>query len=836
MKKFLHLWFFVLVLVSAYNSLNFYAKAQEPSLLFPGSSVSPVKVEGSKKGAFHVRPSPVIVEKGLKKGPKAPFAPEIKSSEAPKAPRPLHSVSKESLYPVKEKGLSPIEKRFNERAKAYSLKLKQIGYDFFRPLKKLPSPIVPPKNYYLGPGDEIWVYVIGGLPEAVWDFSNPLVVDREGKIYLPGLGIFQVWGQTLSETEELLSRKLKTNLYLTLGRMRSFPVYVSGEVQNPGPVLVKGVDTPLEALMRAGGIKKSGSLRSISLARKEGDKIRRIFLDLYALLLKGQPMNLTLRDGDVLFVPPAKDLAAVGGEVHRPGIYEFRSGETLEDLLRLAGGLLPSSYRYRLILERYKAHRELKVQEFALEDPDWKKVALKPGDLLVVRRVWPAPQNILKIEGHSPYPGLYEYHPGDTLRSFLSQDFFFPDTSRRTALLERRLPGKTPEYISFSPEEVFQGTFDLPLRPGDTIRLFPEDFYPPVRLAGCVSPGYVPYHEGLTLREALAQKEFCAPIEDLKAEIYQQEKGTYKPLKTVYLSRLLLQKQKKVNLVLSPGSLVMVRKISPLEAASRIELTGYVKAPGVYVHREGMRLYDLLKAAGGFREKAYPQGLIIFRESVAAMQRARLRQAMVQMQATLAKEEAAMLQAELVPSEKAARQEAFETRRRLLQLMEKVEVTGRIIGLQVPNDLEALRNSSSNILLEPGDRIYVPKEPSSVLVFGEVNNPAAVLYQKGLKIEDYIRRAGGYTKYADIKGIFIIRANGEAFSGEGAVEAISWDPQKKRFVLGRYGQLLAYEPQPGEAIIVPTKIKVPLMWRPLIRDVTQILYQSVLTLYAITNL
>lgn len=133
--------------------------------------------------------------------------------------------------------------------------------------------------------------------------------------------------------------------------------------------------------------------------------------------------------------------------------------------------------------------------------------------------------------------------------------------------------------------------------------------------------------------------------------------------------------------------------------------------------------------------------------------------------------------------------------------------------------------------------IYVPRKPSAVLVFGEVQNPSAILYKPGLKVKDYIALSGGFTRDADVDNVFIIKANGIAISQESGKSLIEWDSERKRFIWGwAYNDILNYKLEPGDAIIVPTKIKIPTMWRPLIRDVIQIIYQSALTVYTITKL
>jgi polysaccharide export outer membrane protein len=288
---------------------------------------------------------------------------------------------------------------------------------------------------------------------------------------------------------------------------------------------------------------------------------------------------------------------------------------------------------------------------------------------------------------------------------------------------------------------------------------------------------------------------------------------------------------------LNPGTEVVIKKVKEDELVSKVYVYGQVWRPGVYKITEKTTLYDVLKAAGGFKPTAYPKGLVLLRNSIAQMQRERLQRALTILKAQLLKEEAGYMQAQMEKSQKEAYKAAFEAKHKLLREMEKTQVTGRLVGLNIPPNLEALKNSPSNVILEDGDQIYVPKIPSAVLVFGEVQNPSAILYKPNLTVKDYISLAGSFTKDADVENIFIIKANGVAISKDTDRSLIEWNSEQKRFIWGyAYNDLLNYKLEPGDAVIVPTKIHVPTMWRPLIKDVVQIIYQSALTVYTISNL
>ena len=839
---------------------------------------------------------------------------------------------------------SSIESGFYARTRSLHIKLRQFGYDFFSGKPRLSLSIPVDSSYVLGPGDELFLYVIGAPPGIDLTKVTRLVVDRQGKIYIPGLGVFYVWGMTLGEAERMISQALGANIKLTVGRLRTFPVYVSGEVRRPGAVVVTGVNTVIDAIMLAGGIKKSGTLRDVVVTRKTPKGIKRIHIDFYRLLLDGKPVDMRLKDGDVIFVKPIGKVAGIGGRVKRPAIYEITGKETLKDLIKMAGGLLPSSYKYKVILQRYVNNQLLEVKQGSLDDKKFMSQKVHDGDILIIKQVISVPQNAVAVEGYTPYPGLYEYKPGMKLSQLLTPDFFFSDSNMKFGLIERHYPpGALPKYITFSPESVLSGEEDLELKPQDriilykfgtvegvdfnkvkdafivegkikypgvyayrkgmklsdiltpdlitentnldyaeidrrdpdtleikkiiqfspeavlkhrtnleihrldTIRFFPRYAYKPIRVSGEILSSYkVPYHKGITLSEALTHAQFKDDIRKLKVLIFREvgkgkeaTGGVYKTnrkgknIASFFLFDVLVRKE-GLGFKLKPGDRIVVTKIRPEEAVEKVRVSGYVRHPGVYSIGEKTTLYDVLKEAGGFLPDAYPEGIIVLRKSVAEMQRERLRKVVSLMKQQLEKEEAGIMQSDLTPAELRARQAAFEAKKKLLEELQKSQVTGRISGIVVPRDLEKLKNSPYNIVLEDGDQIFVPKVPGSILVFGEVYNPSAFVYVKGLTVKDYIEKAGGLTDSADRQNIFVIKANGDTISSDSSL--ISWDSEKKRFVWGTNPSILKYRLKPGDAVIVPTKIHVPTMWRPLIKDVIQIMYQSALTVYTIKRL
>jgi protein involved in polysaccharide export with SLBB domain len=90
--------------------------------------------------------------------------------------------------------------------------------------------------------------------------------------------------------------------------------------------------------------------------------------------------------------------------------------------------------------------------------------------------------------------------------------------------------------------------------------------------------------------------------------------------------------------------------------------------------------------------------------------------------------------------------------------------------------------------LENGDRLVVPETPATVSVMGLVYNQASFVYKTEASIRDYLKLAGGPTKYADASHMFVIRADGSTASRA----------NDSRFESIRV--------EPGDAVIVPTNL------------------------------
>lgn len=232
---------------------------------------------------------------------------------------------------------SAVETEFRQRLA--DPELRQFGYDLFRSAQGTGGAMTGEvgSNYVLGVGDELVISFQGAT-----NGSQTVRVDREGRLVAGQLRPVRAAGRSLGAVRSELAAEtrrtlLGTDVYVSLGSVRAINVFVGGEVQRPGQYQLTSLGDIATALARAGGIRRTGSLRAVRVIRAGGGSTT---ADLYGLLGIGAPSSVRLQDGDRIVVPVVGPTVAISGSVARPGIYELRGSTTLDNLISYAGGSL----------------------------------------------------------------------------------------------------------------------------------------------------------------------------------------------------------------------------------------------------------------------------------------------------------------------------------------------------------------------------------------------------------------------------------------------------------------------------------------------------------------
>jgi len=384
------------------------------------------------------------------------------------------------------------EKTLFDRLRAFgpyqdiSIDLKPFGYDFFKEaaVKVITDrkDIPVPSKYVIGPGDEVKILLWGRV-----NAQYNLIVDRNGNITIPQIGPVPVAGLTFEDMSKHLIKQAEqiigANIDVTMGALKSIPIFVLGDVKRPGAYTVGSFATITDALLIAGGPTDIGTMRNIQL--KRGGKVVSTF-DLYDLLLNGdKSKDVILMAGDVVFVPVAGPIVGVAGNVKRPAIYELKDRFDLNTLFELAGGIIPTAYTQQIQVERIVKNEKQIVVD--INDKDLsasKKILLQDGDLIKVFSIVDRDVNAVFLYGNIKRPGKYEYKEGMRIRDLIKDESdLLPETYLDYALIKRLKPPLLE--VSFLPinlKGLFtlnDKTYNIELKPQDTVYVFSKWFFQP---------------------------------------------------------------------------------------------------------------------------------------------------------------------------------------------------------------------------------------------------------------------------------------------------------------------------------------------------------------------
>jgi len=653
--------------------------------------------------------------------------------------------------------------------------LKVFGMDLFSQRNasqfdaNLAGPVDP--SYRLGAGDRLVLILTGDVEQAY-----TLDVTREGFILVPQVGQINVANLTLAQLEDLLYSRLgraysgvrrganaSTRFSVSVARLRSNQIFVVGEVSRPGSYRVSAAGTALTALYAAGGPTMNGSLRSIQI-RRNGRTVGTI--DLYDYLTRGDASrDARLLNGDVVFVPVHSGRVRVIGEVNRPGTYEIGTGGSLADVLRVAGGLLPTAARSRIQIDRLTAARnrtspgsDRAVLDVSARDgDDIPSLALVNGDLIHVLKVADRVRNRVTLKGNVFTPGVVALATGMRLSEALRKaGGLKPDTFLGQVNITRLGSDSTRTQLRAVLADTMGNVVNDPiLQEEDEIRVFGRSEFRPVRyvaITGAVRrSGKYPYREGMTMRDlvleagGLQESALLTEAEIARMPNSRLDGLTASTMRIPMDSSYLFERGRDGRYAGPPGlpsaasgtsdvvlqaydNLLILRQ-PDWELPRTVFVGGEVKFPGSYsLVKKTERLTDIVRRAGGLTSEAYADGVNFSRH-----------------------------------------------RNRV----------GRI-GVDLPAVLKDAR-AQDNIILFDGDSITIPRYDAVVRVDGAVNSPTALPFVRGRDMQYYIRAAGGGRLDADLGRTYVTQPNGR-------VDAVS-----RRFLLPD-GQPT---PRAGAVVTVP---------------------------------
>jgi protein involved in polysaccharide export with SLBB domain len=604
-----------------------------------------------------------------------------------------------------------------------------------------------------------------------------------------------------------------TGLYLEV-------VYTSGSIRYEGPY-ARTPSLMLSSVVTSDQILQDTNLDYAELTRRKADGSWE-YLTFSPREVLGKTYDIPLRAMDSIHFVPVKYLPekidfdkfgnaiAIEGATNFPGLYSFSTPQMLSEILT-SDQLLSTTDIFYGEIERWQASGRIGYLTFSplAVLQGYQDIQIYPRDIIRFVTAGDTGENhdfskypdTVLLKGSIRYPGRYAWYKGMKLSDILQESDLLIDTETSYAEV-RRYSATSDSIINFAPGQVIARKTEVELQPRDTVFFYPRYYQKPISIAGEVAdPKVVPYYDQIELSSVLRSVTLSQDLMNLKAEI----KKTTGETTVVYLEDY-LKRQPNSKVLLSPGDAITIRTLLPDEHLPVIVVRGQVRQPQTIAFSEGMRLSDALVAAGGYDSTAYPKGLVLIRKSVATAQQTQVDRLIAQLEAaTLAgtslptSTDTTLNSASAVIANMQIELAIQKAKLGNLKQLYK-EGFGRI-SLEIPDSLEALAGSLSDIRLERDDLIYVPKVPTYVLVSGEVSSQNVVLYREGMTVRQAIAESGWMSGEADLSHAYIIRASGKLDSTEG-----------KGFLFFR-PNILNYTLQPGDTVFVPTKsAKVSVAW------------------------
>ena len=455
----------------------------------------------------------------------------------------------------------------------------QFGYEILADDAAEGVDIPAGPDYVLGTADSLIISLWGG---AV-DEDYRAIIDREGQVRLPKVGLVDLKGSTLAQAEATLKEAFSSefnnfDLRIRVAKVRDIAVHVLGRVARPGRLRVAATATVLEALAAAEGVTKDGSLRNIRL-RRAGAEDRTI--DLYDYLLDGDvTVDAGLAAGDAIVVPAVGPRVALVGRVLRPAIYEIAE-ERIEfaDVLEMAGGYGRLADRQSIQVETIVG-AGLQVRQVDLARAAPQATDLGDGDVVWVRESNPVLEDVVYVVGNVAQPGRFALAEGLRIADILTTEAlvsagFWLDlqdpahgTTESEALLERIEVRKENRARKAADTDFVVTSRRAGATDGGVDALDPIGEYPE------------PFLEYALLRR-------IDPVTRQESRI------------AFHLGRALLEKDAAENHVLQSQDTIVIFPRSAFALDQTVYVTGAVNEPGEKKFYSGMHVRDLVRMAGG---------------------------------------------------------------------------------------------------------------------------------------------------------------------------------------------------------------------------------------------
>ncbi len=449
-----------------------------------------------------------------------------------------------------------------------------------------------------------------------------------------------------------------------------------------------------------------GQVQLGGLTIKEArEKLRRALVSKYSSIGGSQPnsfVSITLRSIRTIQVN-------IMGEVEMPGTFRLSPFATVFNALYHAGGVRESgSLRAIRVVRSGETVAVVDLYGYLFEGRSESDVPLKEGDIVIV----PPYQNLVQVSGGVKRPMRYEMRPGESLSRLVEYAGGFTANAYRDDVRVTRLTG--PEREVFTVAKAQQATFAM--EDGDRVEIGSalDRFANRVEVQGSVfRPGvYELGGEIATVRQlvraagGLKEDAFTG-----RAVLVREKEDLTSETLTLELGGILAGRSDDV--MLRKNDVLIISANRELNDPGTLTINGYVRNPGVFEFSENTTVEDLILRAGGLLDGASYSRVDVARRVSDSRG--------------------------LMPSDTVGTTFSFS-------LQDGLAVDGAERFILQPYDVVSVRRS-------PAFRVQ-----KFVRVEGEVAFPGEyVLLTEGERVSELIKRAGGPTHQAFLRGAVLTR-------------------------------------------------------------------------------
>ena len=650
--------------------------------------------------------------------------------------------------------------------------------------------IPTPSDYVLGPGDKLFIDIYGQSENYYQAEISP-----DGDLILENFGPINVSGMTVEKANIRLINKLKkvytglsskkTFVNISVGIRRAIRVNIVGEVNLPGTYNFSAFNTVYNAIYVAGGITENATLREVKLFR---DNKLVDTIDIYKFLNEGnQSSNVRLENNDLIVVGPYTNRVSISGGVKIPGKFEIKNGETIADLINYSGGFSEDSYSKSIRITRIF---DEKYKIVDVNSDQYEFFQLKSGDKIEIDKVIEKYDNRLIVKGSVYKPGVFALSEGMTVLNLIEKaEGIKPDTYLERGFITRTNEDFSTTNISFNLSNQIN-SIDNPilLKKDDVLNILSinelrDDNY--IEISGEINkPGVYPFSTNLTLNDLILlaggvrKNATLAGIEI--SRINKSDDSESAQIFKLSLDDL----ESELNFNLEPFDNIIIRKNPDIDLKRFARVEGEVKYPGEYaISSKKERISDLINRSGGPNEYAYYKGATLIRKTEFAEEYSLIENEINDLKSL---KEKILTNNNLTESEKllvsridkdleklnlenSTNQDfsSFVKKERISEIVKRNALDGDIplaksesIGIDLD---QILKNPGlkSDLLIEDGDIIVIPKKLETVRLRGELLYPTTVRHSPSRGLKYYINSAGGFDLKAKRSSTYVVYANGD---------------------------------------------------------------------------